>query len=98
MNSFILMADVVDSHEKEGQSLMNDFQVLVKWANTIYGEFIASPLTITLGDEFQGIVSSASKGIDVILGMEEYIIKEEFGFKLRYVLHAGEVETAINPE
>ena len=77
---------------------MNDFQVLVKWTNTIYGESIESPLTITLGDEFQGIVTSASKGIDIILAMEEYILEEEFDFKLRYVLHEGEVETEINTD
>ena len=98
MKRFILMADVVNSHEKGGKSLMNDFQVLVKWTNTIYGESIESPLTITLGDEFQGIVTSASKGIDIILAMEEYILEEEFDFKLRYVLHEGEVETEINTD
>ncbi len=92
------MADVVNSHQKGGKSLMNDFQELVKWTNTIYGESIESPLTITLGDEFQGIVTSASKGIDIILAMEEYILEEEFDFKLRYVLHEGEVETEINTD
>ncbi len=96
MKQFILMADVVGSHEKKGQQLMDAFQVLVKWTNMIYGESIVSPLTITLGDEFQGIVSSASEGVDIILGMEEYILEEEFDFKLRYVLHEGDVETEIN--
>ena len=98
MKRFILMADVVNSHEKGGRLLMNDFQVLVKWTNTIYSQSIESPLTITLGDEFQGIVTSASKGIDIILAMEEYMLEEEFDFKLRYVLHEGDVDTEINTE
>ncbi|MEO9870918.1 SatD family protein [Ekhidna sp.] len=98
MNRFILMADIVSSHEKDSKTLMSDFQVLVKWTNMIYGESIESPLTITLGDEFQGIVTSASKGIDIILAMEEYILEEEFDFKLRYVLNEGDVETPINKE
>ncbi len=98
MGSFILMADIVSSHEKDSKVLMSDFQVLVQWANKIYGDSIDSPLTITLGDEFQGIVSSASKGVDIILAMEEYILEEEFDFKLRYVLNEGEVETPINPD
>ena len=97
-NQFILMADVVGSHEKNSEELMHAFQVLVQWTNKIYGDSIESPLTITLGDEFQGIVSSASKGIDIILAMEEYILEEEFDFKLRYVLNEGEVETPINEE
>ncbi|MEP1032395.1 SatD family protein [Ekhidna sp.] len=98
MNRFILMADIVSSHEKDGKALMSDFQVLVQWTNKIYGDSIESPLTITLGDEFQGIVSSASKGLDIILAMEEYILEEEFDFKLRYVLNEGEVETPINKD
>ena len=95
---FILMADVVDSHDKDGKSLMADFQMLVSYTNKIYSESIESPLTITLGDEFQGIVASASVGVDIILAMEEYILEEEFDFKLRYVLYEGVVETPVNPE
>lgn len=98
MNRFILMADIVSSHEKDGKTLMSDFQGLVQWTNMIYGDSIESPLTITLGDEFQGIVASASKGIDIMLAMEEYILEEELDFKLRYVLNEGEVETPINKD
>ncbi len=98
MNSFILMADIVSSHEKDSKTLMSDFQALVKWTNMIYGDSIESPLTITLGDEFQGIVSSASMGVDIILAMEEYILEEEFDFKLRYVLNEGEIETPMNED
>lgn len=98
MDSYILMADIVDSHEKEGASLMSAFRTAVDWTNKIYESSIRSPLTITLGDEFQGIVSSAGKGLDIILAMEEYFIEEEVDFKLRYVLHKGEVETPINDE
>ena len=98
MKKFILMADIVSSREKESKALMSDFQAVVSWANTIYGDYIESPLTITLGDEFQGIVTSASRGIDIILAMEEYILESEFDFKLRYVLHEGVIETPINEE
>ena len=92
------MADIVSSHEKDSKTLMKDFQGLVQWTNMIYGDLIQSPLTITLGDEFQGIVVSASKGVDIMLAMEEYILEEELDFKLRYVLHEGEVETPINED
>ncbi|WP_462249827.1 SatD family protein [Ekhidna sp.] len=98
MKQFILMADIVNSREKEGKGLMQDFQATVRWANKIYGDSIESPLTITLGDEFQGIVSSASKGVDIILAMEEYILESEFEFKLRYVLHEGVIDTPINED
>jgi hypothetical protein len=98
MKKYILMADVVGSNEKNSNELMSDFQMLVSYTNKIYSDSIESPLTITLGDEFQGIVSSAITGIDIILAMEEYILEEEFDFKLRYVLYEGVVETPINPD
>ncbi|MEQ9467952.1 MAG: SatD family protein [Ekhidna sp.] len=95
---FILIADVIGSHETAGNQLMEDFKMLVSYTNKIFSSSIESPLTITLADEFQGIVSSAMAGIDIILAMEEYILEEEFDFKLRHVLYEGIVESPINPE
>ena len=98
MNQFILMADVVKSSNQFPPKLMNELRSVVDWANKIYADSIESPLTITLGDEFQGIVASSSKGIDIILAMEEYMLEEAFDFKLRYVLHEGEVKTEVNTD
>lgn len=98
MNAFILMADVVKSSEQLPEKLINELKAVVDWTNKIFAGSIESPLTITLGDEFQGIVGSASEGVDIILAIEEHIIEEEYDFKLRYVLHEGEVSTKVNPE
>ena len=98
MNAFILMADVVNSSNQRPEKLMDELKSVVEWTNKIFAGSIESPLTITLGDEFQGIVGSASEGVEIILAMEEYIIEEDYNFKLRYVLHEGEVKTEVNPE
>ncbi len=98
MNAFILMADVVNSSNQQPETLIDALKSVVEWTNKIFASSIESPLTITLGDEFQGIVGSASQGVDIILAMEEYIIEEAYDFKLRYVLHEGEVETQVNSE
>ena len=95
---FILMADVVGSHDRSGDQLMADFRMLVSYSNKIFSPSIELPLTITLGEEFQGIVDSAISGINIILAMEEYILEEEFDFKLRYVLYEGVIETPENQD
>lgn len=98
MKGFVIMADIVDSGMKEGKSLMSSFRALIDAINESYAHCIESPLTITLGDEFQGVVSSAGCGLDVMIGIEETILEREYDFKLRYVLNEGEIETEINKE
>lgn len=96
MTKLILIADVTRSLADEGHDHLDDLKVLVNWVNKIYGTSLESPLVITTGDSFQGIVTSAPEGVDLILAMEEYILEEEFEFKLRYVLNDGEIVSAID--
>jgi len=94
---YILMADIINSRSKPGSLLMEDFKLLVnKIKNDKAGSFL-SPPTITLGDEFQSIVTNLKDGIDIIIDIEETVIKEQYDFKLRYVLYFGNIETQVNP-
>lgn len=95
---WILMADIVSSKSFDGQKLQRDFDTIVESCNKKYAKNILSPLTITLGDEFQGIVLKAKDGFDIINELEEMIIINNFTFKLRYVLVYGEINTPINTE
>lgn len=92
---YILMADIVDSSEYSSGPLMDEFKRLVKKVNNEFESKIKSPLTITLGDEFQGILSDLSSAVEIIFRLEELIVERVSGFKLRYVLLFGEVETPI---
>ncbi|MFY0697222.1 MAG: hypothetical protein JXR11_05175 [Balneola sp.] len=94
----IFMGDVVNSSDYDGEVLSKGLKELVESTNKKFGKAILSPLTITLGDEFQGILSSVSSGIDLLFHLEEELLIKEPDFKLHYVLLLGEIETEINPD
>ncbi|WP_400263451.1 SatD family protein [Sphingobacterium sp. SG20118] len=98
MKYFILMSDIIGSGQKNQTSLMVDFKKTVAKINNDYKNSLPSPLTITLGDEFQGLVSNLETGLDIILELEEEIIRQGYDFQLRYVLLYGDIETKINKE
>ncbi len=92
----VLMADIQSSRGFEQKKLLKEFMLLTKNANLIYQKNLRSPLTITLGDEFQGVPKSLSSAINIILFLEEEIIQQKWNFKLRYTIGEGVIETAIN--
>lgn len=96
MNSVILMADIQESRTKPSRQLIRDFQALITLVNKKRKSFLLSPLTITLGDEFQGVLKSVKDAIETIVLLEENIIHQRFRFKLRYVLYVGPIDTKIN--
>ncbi|MND75044.1 hypothetical protein D3C81_637940 [compost metagenome] len=89
---YILMADIIDSREKDELILMWQFKDLVHDLNYIYRNKISSPLTITLGDEFQGIISDLENLIQILFYIEEQIIKRGFIFKLRYAVSESDID------
>jgi hypothetical protein len=95
---FIIMADVIRSRETKLTVTAEMLKSLCVHINSKYKKTILSPLTVTLGDEFQGIVDSAKTGLMIIIEMEEMILKKEIDFKLRYVLLYGRIETKINTQ
>ena len=93
---FILMADVIDSRKAQQNILIEQFKKVVATTNRIAKRKIISPITITLGDEFQGVMQDLSSALDVMMRIEEEIIENKASFKLRYVLLEGKIETPIN--
>ncbi|MBS7788318.1 hypothetical protein KIH23_13500 [Flavobacterium sp. CYK-55] len=90
------MADIIASREKNQNQLMIDFKELAHEINDLYADEILSPLTITLGDEFQCVLKDLSTAVNIILNIEEIIIHRKLDFKLRYILNQGEIETPLN--
>src|SRR5687768_15871818 len=95
---FILMADIIGSSGKASNQLMKVFQKVVEKINLQQQDNLLSPFTITLGDEFQGVVKDLKAGLESIITFEETLIKHQLDFKLRYVLQYGQIDTPINPE
>jgi hypothetical protein len=92
------MADIIGSRKADQQILIGEFRKVVKHVNHKNKKDILSPMTITLGDEFQSIVKDLRAGLNIIVAMEERIIRENKTFRLRYVLLEGQIETEINPK
>lgn len=94
---YILMADIVDSRlTSRPRALMSAFTGLVKRINTGSKEKILSPLTITLGDEFQGLAKDLSSAIELIFEMTEECLTIKPWFELRFVVVYGKIDTSIN--
>ena len=74
------MCDVVKSRNKDQKQLIKELKQTVLFINRKYSKDILSPLTITLGDEFQGIIKNVESGLSIIIEIEEYIIKKKFDF------------------
>lgn len=96
--NFVLMADIVGSRKKNGQELMKAFAEMTSLVTVKKRKNFLSPITITLGDEFQCVVKTLRDGVEVVFLMEELIVRKKLNFKLRYVLHYGKIETEINPK
>lgn len=92
---FILMGDIIGSANYS----YNDLKKLKTSIDIVNKEFeFISPLTITLGDEFQGVVHTLQQGIRAIFKIEELLIKEEYPFELRYSLGFGEIISPLNSD
>ena len=87
------MADIIGSKKYE-ENVFKDFREKIDGINK-KNEFL-SPLTITLGDEFQGVLTSLKQGIEVMMELEEALMIEGYPFKLRYAIGYGEIMTPIN--
>ena len=90
------MADIINSSDKDSQELMTSFKKVVNEVNLENKSLLLSPLTITLGDEFQGIAKNIKAAINLLFLLQEKIIKQKGKFKLRYVVEEGTIDTPIN--
>jgi len=94
---YIIMADIISSrHIKKEEDFMGQFKSLIALVNERFKNQIISPLTITLGDEFQGIVDSAPTLFELLFFLEEQRIESGNTFQLRYSMVYGEIETEVN--
>ncbi|MHC5353062.1 SatD family protein [Myroides sp. LJL115] len=98
MKYTILMADIIDSRRVDQALLITEFTDLVEYINEKYKMEILSPLTITLGDEFQGVIGDMVSCFKIIFSLEEFILEHSLSLKLRYVVNFGDIDTEINPQ
>ena len=97
--NIILMADIIGSGKAKDQNLlMRDFKSVISAINGKMSGLFLSPMTITLGDEFQSVLVNLGAATQTICSVEEEIVHQGKAFKLRYILLEGAIETPINNE
>lgn len=92
-----LIGDVVKSKEinpMEREQLQVDLASLFKDINERYKRKLVSPLTITLGDEFQGLFVEGDSMLEII----DEIRLKTYPVRVRFGLGFGTMSTAIRQE
>jgi hypothetical protein len=93
----ILMGDIVGSERAPSlKTVHRTFNKAIDAANEAYGANIASPLTITLGDEFQGLLTSLAHAWDVAATLRLKLLVTHV--QCRFVISSTTLETPLNPK
>lgn len=91
----IVMGDIVSSSKHEDKKRLHQiFNIVIEKSNLNFKHEIMSPLTITLGDEFQGIVKSFEYAFDIIYFIRLNLLDAEVD--ARFVLGKSIITTEIN--
>lgn len=90
-----IIGDIKESKSiKERGKLQNRIIHILKTVNDNYANAIASKFLITLGDEFQGLLSSGEHLMNII----QFIKSEAQPAEIRFGIGIGSITTAINPD
>ncbi len=90
-----IMGDLIGSeHAVSVDSLHATFNDAVDAINSEYRTTLTSPLTITLGDEFQGLCASLSDGLSIVRDLRQRLSAK--ATPCRFVLGVVTLKTAIN--
>src|SRR5688572_19428963 len=91
----VLMGDIVGSERAASvKAVHKAFNKAVSDANESYAEHVASPLTITLGDEFQGLFTSFVHTWDAAVALRLQLLVG--GIPCRFVVGAARLATPLN--
>ena len=89
-----LIADVIDSKMvQERFDLQKQLEKTLQTMNELFGEFIASNFTLTLCDEFQGLLKADAPVFQII----DTLRSELTPTQLRFGIGLGEILTDIDP-
>jgi len=91
----ILMGDLVGSEKaKSVKTVHRVFNNAIKSVSEAHGANIASPLTITLGNEFQGLLKSLQHAWDITSDLRLRLLVANVS--CRFVIGTAELETPLN--
>ena len=89
-----LIADVIDSKMvQERFNLQKQLEKTLRKMNELFGDYLASCFTLTLGDEFQALLKVDAPVFQII----DILRSELSPTQLRFGIGLGEIATAIDP-
>ena len=89
-----LIADVIDSKMvQERFDLQKQLEKTLQTMNELFGEFLASSFTLTLGDEFQALLKVDAPVFQMIDTLRSLLTPTQ----LRFGIGLGEIVTDIDP-
>ena len=89
-----LIADVIDSKMvQERFDLQKQLEKTLQTMNELFGEFLASNFTLTIGDEFQGLLKVDAPVFQMIDTLRSLLTPTQ----LRFGIGLGEIVTDIDP-
>lgn len=95
MTYYAIIGDIKNSRKLEHRKdIQNKLKTTLDYINERYIHNIASNFTITLGDEFQGLLLDSKYVYEIV----SYIQRNLFPVEIRFGIGIGEITTEINRE
>lgn len=92
-----IMGDIINSEATASVTRLHQvFNVAIQQANVRHADDILVPLTITLGDEFQGLCSSLTAGLRVMRALRYELLSKSV--ECRFALGAVRLESGLPQE
>lgn len=95
MEYIAIIGDIKDSKKIENRNqVQENLNQVLNQINKMYRSDISAAFIITLGDEFQGLLSRTTHLLDIV----KYIQRKMYPVKLRFGIGIGKMNTEIFPE
>jgi hypothetical protein len=92
---FAMIGDLVSSRSIPArEKFQKQFMQVINTLNARFEPWTASRFTVTVGDEFQGLLADASQ----ICRLMDTVITELYPVKVRFGIGIGSISTAIDPK
>ncbi|MES2515171.1 MAG: hypothetical protein V4580_13550 [Bacteroidota bacterium] len=92
MDHFILMSAVRHLGLKTDKGIEKELQNVISVINKIHKKNFITSLDLLPPDEFQGITNNLQASLEMIFDIEECIIENNLGFKLKHVIYHDTVK------
>lgn len=94
-----MIGDLINSKKlpaEDRAAIQERLKALLNGVNENFSSFLVSPFLMTLGDEFQGVLTAAKPALEIIEFLGQNLM--EFPIQIRYGIGIGELSTSVNRE